>query len=135
MAVAESLTSGRLVSELGRAPDAATWLRGGVTAYATEVKQRVLGVSPGPVVTALCAEEMAAGAARVLESDVAVSTTGVGGPDPAEGHEPGTVFIGWSVGGRTGSELYTFDADPAGVVEASVSAALRDLLQAMEGAR
>ena len=134
VAVAESLTSGLLVSTLGAAEDASEWLRGGVVAYATPVKQKVLAVSPGPVVSARCAEEMAAGVAAHLDADAAVATTGVGGPDSEEGREPGTVYIGWWVHGQAGSELYTFDGSPEEVLEATVAAALADLLRAMDAA-
>ena len=134
VAVAESLTSGLLVSALGAAENASEWLRGGVVAYATAVKQKVLAVSPGPVVSARCAEEMAAGVAAQLDADAAVATTGVGGPDSEEGREPGTVYIGWWVHGRAGSRLYHFDGTPEEVLEATVAAALADLLRAMDAA-
>lgn len=134
VAVAESLTCGLLVSALGAADDASEWLRGGVVAYSTAVKQKVLGVSPGPVVSARCAEEMAAGVAARLDADAAVATTGVGGPDGEEGRDPGTVYIGWWVRGRAGSKLYRFDGTPEEVLEATVAAALTDLLRAMDAA-
>jgi nicotinamide-nucleotide amidase len=134
VAVAESLTSGLLVSALGAAEDASEWLRGGVVAYATAVKQKVLAVSPGPVVSARCAEEMAAGVAAQLDADAAVATTGVGGPDSEEGREPGTVYIGWWVRGRAGSRQYSFAGTPEAVLEATVAAALTDLLRAMDAA-
>lgn len=132
VAVAESLTCGLLVSTLGRADNASQWLRGGVVAYSTDVKRSVLSVSPGPVVSAQCAEEMAAGVASLLEANVTVATTGVGGPEPEEGHDPGTVYIGWSSRGITGSALYNFTGSPEEVVEATVSAALAHLLRAIE---
>jgi len=78
VAVAESLTSGRLASALGEAPDASEWFRGAVVAYASAVKFDVLGVTPGPVVTASCAREMATGARNLLAADVSVAGTGVG---------------------------------------------------------
>lgn len=130
--VAESLTSGALVSELGRAQDASQWLRGGITAYAPAVKHRLLEVTPGPLVSARCAEEMATGAASVLDADIVVSTTGVGGPDAEEGREPGTVYLGWCVRGRIGSELCEFEGSPADVVHATVSAALERLVRELE---
>ncbi|MGC4938171.1 CinA family protein [Kribbella sp. DT2] len=52
VAVAESLTSGSLACQLGAATDASDWFAGGVVAYTTAVKVGVLGVDPGPVVTA-----------------------------------------------------------------------------------
>lgn len=135
VAVAESLTCGLLLSELGRAEGASTWLRGGVVAYATDVKRQVLGISPGPVVSAQCAEEMAAGAARLLGADAVVATTGVGGPGTEEGQEPGTVYLGWWFRGRAGSERHVFDGDPTDVVEHTVRAALALLLSTLEPAR
>ena len=128
VAVAESLTSGILSSELGKGPDAAEWLKGGVVAYTPQVKQAVLDVTPGPVVTGRCAEEMAEGVARLFGADAAVATTGVGGPDPAEGKEPGTVFLGWWHDGRSGSREHHFDGDPAHVLRLTVDAGLDMLL-------
>jgi competence/damage-inducible protein cinA C-terminal domain len=98
IAAAESLTGGLVCSALVDVPGASAVLRGSVTAYATELKAQVLGVdaarlaSVGPV-DAQVAQEMADGAAQLLGADVAVATTGVAGPGPADGHEAGTVYI------------------------------------------
>ena len=98
IAAAESLTGGLVCSALVDVPGASAVLRGRVTAYATELKAQVLGVdaarlaSVGPV-DAQVAQEMADGAAQLLGADVAVATTGVAGPGPADGHEAGTVYI------------------------------------------
>lgn len=129
VAVAESLTCGRVVSELGRGEAAADWLRGGVVAYSSEVKREVLGVSPGPVVSARCAEEMAAGVARVMGADIAVATTGVGGPGADEGRPARTVYLGWWFRGRSGTEFHRFEGDPTDVVEQTVATALELLLR------
>jgi nicotinamide-nucleotide amidase len=94
LAVAESLTGGLVASRVVNVAGASAWFRGGVVAYDEEVKVALLGVAPGPVVSARCAQEMAVGVARALGADVGLSTTGVAGPDPLEGHPPGTVFIG-----------------------------------------
>jgi nicotinamide-nucleotide amidase len=134
IATAESLTCGLVTSELGKGPDAAQWLRGGVVAYSTAVKQDVLGVRPGPVVTTRCAEQMASGAARLLRADVSVSTTGAGGPDPVEGKQPGTVHLGWWHQGRSGTRSYQFDGDPERVVESTVQASLELLLSIISDA-
>lgn len=134
VAAAESLTSGLLLSALGRGEQAADWLRGGVVAYSTEVKHTVLGVTPGPVVTARCADEMAEGVARLLQAGVAVSTTGVGGPDAEEGEPPGTVHLGWWRDGRSGTEAHRFEGSPSDVVEQTVLAALRLLQSVLDDA-
>jgi nicotinamide-nucleotide amidase len=95
---AESLTCGSVAAALGSGPDAAVWFGGGVVAYPERVKYDVLGVDEGPVVTQQCAEQMAQGARRLLGGDVAIATTGVGGPGPSEGREAGTVFVAVSSG-------------------------------------
>ncbi|WP_330335218.1 CinA family protein [Streptomyces sp. NBC_00536] len=98
VAVAESLTGGLVAAELTSVPGASRSFRGSVTAYATELKQRVLGVDAGLLaahgaVNAQVAEEMAAGVRRVLDASWGISTTGVAGPEPQDGQPVGTVFI------------------------------------------
>ncbi|MGO9197139.1 MAG: competence/damage-inducible protein A [Acidimicrobiales bacterium] len=94
LGVAESLTGGLMASRVVSVPGASEWFAGGVVAYATAVKESVLGVPPGPVVSSEAAAAMAEGARNVLKADVTLSTTGVAGPSEQEGHRPGTVFIG-----------------------------------------
>lgn len=133
VAVAESLACGMLASTLGRGPHARDWLCGGVVSYTPEVKQSVLGVTPGPVVTARCAQEMAAGVRELLGADLAVSTTGVGGPDPQEGRPAGTVFLGWCDARGTGFEEHRFDGDPQDVLDQTTHAALDLVVRLLEG--
>ncbi|HST86437.1 MAG TPA: CinA family protein, partial [Kineosporiaceae bacterium] len=87
--VAESLTSGRIASYLGAAEAASDWFCGGVVAYTSDVKYKVLDVDQGPVITASCARQMAHGVANLMGSDLALSVTGVGGPDPVEDQPTG----------------------------------------------
>ncbi|MFW6775164.1 CinA family protein [Nocardioides sp. CPCC 205120] len=130
LAVAESLTGGRLAAALTGVPGASRVFRGGVVAYATEVKVAVLGVPTAVleadgVVSARCAAAMAAGVRRLLGATWGISTTGVAGPDGQEGHPPGTVFVG--VAGPTGSaraERLHLAGDRAAIQEASVAGAL-----------
>ena len=98
--VAESLTGGLLASRLVDVPGASRWFRGAVVSYATEVKQSVLGVPPGPVVSPDAARQMAEGARRVLGSDVGLGITVVAGPDEQDGQPAGTVFAGLALPGR-----------------------------------
>jgi nicotinamide-nucleotide amidase len=99
LAVAESLTGGMIASRLVDVEGASAWFRGGVVAYATEVKHRVLGVAPGPAVSEETARQMAEGVRRVLEADVGLAITGVAGPTGQEGRSPGTVFVGLAIVG------------------------------------
>ena len=98
LAVAESVTGGLIASRLVNVAGASQWFRGGVVSYASEVKFDVLGVTPGPVVTPEAAKEMAVGVRRVLGSDIALSVTGVAGPESQDGVAAGTVFVGLAVG-------------------------------------
>jgi nicotinamide-nucleotide amidase len=95
---AESLTGGSVSARLAGVPGASASFVGAVVAYSEAIKRDVLGVSQatieGPgVVSEACAREMAAGARRLLGADVALSLTGVAGPDPHAGHEPGLIWI------------------------------------------
>jgi nicotinamide-nucleotide amidase len=98
VAVAESLTGGLVVADLVAIPGASAVVRGGVVAYATELKHDLLGVdaallAAGGPVQALVAEQMAAGVRARLGADIGLATTGVAGPDPQDGHQPGEVWI------------------------------------------
>jgi PncC family amidohydrolase len=98
LAVAESLTGGRLAASFTAVPGASRVFRGGVVSYATDVKRDVLGVSAAlideqGVVSADVASAMAHGVRRLLDADVALATTGVAGPDRQEGKPVGTVYV------------------------------------------
>jgi len=98
VAVAESLTGGLVVARLVDVPGASAVVRGGIVAYATELKASLLGVDAallarvGAVDPAVAAE-MAEGVRRRLGATWGVATTGVAGPDPQDGHAPGTAYV------------------------------------------
>lgn len=136
IAVAESLTSGLLASRIGEGEEAAEWFCGALVAYRTDVKVDVLGVPEGTdPCSADCARQLARGVRTLLHADVAVSTTGVGGPDPEDGHPPGTVFVGWADATGSGAELLHLDGDPDEVLHATVERALERLVRVAERAR
>lgn len=98
VAVAESLTGGQAVARLVDVPGASRTVRGGVVAYATDVKRSVLGVDAALLaaegaVHPEVARQMAHGVRAVVGADVGLATTGVAGPDPQDGREPGTVHV------------------------------------------
>ena len=99
LGLAESLTGGLAASRLVNVVGASAWFRGSVVSYASDVKFDLLGVAEGPVVSAAAAEAMADGARRVLGADVGLAITGVAGPDPQDGQDPGTVFVGLALPG------------------------------------
>lgn len=131
VAVAESLTSGRIATRLGAAPSAATWFRGCLVSYHDEVKHEVLDVDDGPVVTDSAARQMASGVARLLGADLAVATTGAGGPDGQDGQPPGTVFIGLHAGDDVQCREFHFEGEPPEVLDQTTEAALEMLRAAL----
>ena len=98
LGTAESCTGGLIAKRLTDVPGAAAAFKGGVVSYHCEVKAGVLGVSQALLdergaVCAEVAEEMAQGARKALGVDLAVSATGVAGPDPDErGNPVGLVY-------------------------------------------
>lgn len=133
IAVAESLTVGRVSSMLGRGEQASQWYRGAVVAYAEDVKFSVLGVTPGPVVTDRCAREMAEGVRRLLRADVALGITGVGGPGPDEDCPAGTVHLAVATAGSTRSLHACLPGDPSEVVAEATSLCLGELVRELSG--
>jgi nicotinamide-nucleotide amidase len=134
VAVAESLTGGMVAMALASAPDSSTWFRGSLVAYHSDVKHEVLGVRPGPVVSAEAAAAMATGVRRMLRADVVVAVTGSGGPGPQDGRDPGTIFLALDSGDNAQRLVrLTIDADdPERVCETSAATALRILAQGLE---
>jgi nicotinamide-nucleotide amidase len=124
VAVAESLTSGSLGCHLGAAEESSQWFRGGVIAYTSDVKFSVLGVDLGPVITPGCARQMASGVANLMDADIGVALTGVGGPGPEEGKPEGTVFIAIVADDGEQVEEHHFSGGPAAVVYAATHQAL-----------
>ena len=100
LGTAESCTGGLAAKRFTDLPGASAVFRGGVVSYATEVKHTVLGVDQALLdeygaVSEPTARAMAEGARKVLGCDLALSFTGVAGPDPDERDNPvGLVFIG-----------------------------------------
>jgi len=99
LATAESCTGGLVGARLTEVPGASDVFLGAVVAYANEVKESALGVktetlSEHGAVSAECALELAQGARRALGADIAVSVTGIAGPDGGSAEKPvGLVFF------------------------------------------
>jgi nicotinamide-nucleotide amidase len=129
--VAESLTCGHLAATLGTAPETSSWFRGGIVAYATAVKQDLLGLEDDRVVTDACARQMARAAAGLLGADAVVSATGVGGPGSEEGEPAGTVYVATSVSGHVESHRLQLEGGPPEVLDQAVSACLQLLESAI----
>ena len=113
--VAESLTGGMVVAALVSVPGASAVVRGGVVAYAPDIKGSLLKVPAAVLrqhgtVSRQCAEAMSRGACEALGATFALSTTGVAGPDPSEGHAAGTVHLAVSARVEGREEVTTHQA-------------------------
>lgn len=137
VATAESLTGGLLGAALTSVPGSSAVYRGGVVAYATELKHTLLGVDAGLLATAgpvnaATAAQMAAGVRDRLGADCGVATTGVAGPGPQDGHPAGEVHVAvaWPAGTATLAPRLTGDRDQ--VRAATVEAVLRLLTRSVD---
>ena len=105
-AAAESCTGGDIARRFTELPGASAFFKGGVVSYVNEVKESMLGVDAAVLaektaVSREVAAAMAEGVRARLKTDMAVSVTGLAGPDGDGVHEVGTVFIGLAVEGQT----------------------------------
>lgn len=137
LAVAESLTGGLLGDLLTSVPGSSSFFAGGVIAYATEVKENLLGVQPTTiasdgVVSAAAAREMAAGALDAVGATWAVSTTGVAGPEPQEDKPVGLVYVGVAGPRETVREL-RIEGDRATIRRQACEEALVTLIKTVNG--
>ncbi len=138
VALAESLTGGGLAQRLTSAEGASDYFCGSAVVYTADAKRDLLGVrqetidGPG-VVSEECAREMAAGARRVFGADVAVSLTGVAGPDPHDGKPPGDVWVALDAGDVQTARHLRAPGDRAQVVRWSQQAGLDILRRFLEG--
>ncbi|AWN21693.1 competence/damage-inducible protein A [Streptococcus sobrinus] len=107
---AESLTAGLFQATLADFSGASNVFNGGFVTYSMEEKSKMLDIPLADlqahgVVSAFTAEAMAAGARSKTGADIAVSLTGVAGPDSLEGQPAGTVFLGLATADSLESHL------------------------------
>lgn len=134
IATAESCTGGSLAALLTELPGSSSMLERGFVTYSNDAKTEMLGVPAGLIaargaVSAIVAAAMAQGALQHSQADVAVSITGIAGPDGGTEDKPvGTVYLAGMMKGREPEmEHHLFEGDRNAVRAASVSAALQIL--------
>ena len=114
ISAAESLTAGAFQAALGDVPGVSAYFKGGFVTYALATKAAFLNIdarqlSEHGVVSEFTAKAMAEHARQRAAADIAVSFTGVAGPDKLEGQPAGTVWIGLArLGEKPIAQVYHF---------------------------
>ena len=138
LALAESCTGGMVSHLVTNIPGSSDYFLGGVTAYAYEAKEQLLGVRHETLVkygavspeTAL---EMAIGVRRVLHADIAASVTGIAGPGGGMPNKPvGLVWIALSTPSGDQAHRYVFDGSRLEIKKFSAEQVLRLLVEYLQ---
>ena len=138
-ATAESCTGGGVGSAITAVPGSSAVFAGGVISYSNDVKREVLGVSAETLATvgavsAETAAQMAEGARRLLKTDLAVSLTGIAGPDGGSAEKPvGLVWFGLATADGVRTEKAIFRGDREGIRSNAIVHALGMLTIAASG--
>ena len=139
MATAESCTGGWVAKCCTELPGSSVWFDRGFVTYSNRAKAQMLGVpnvdlETHGAVSAEVAAAMALGARREAGVEVAISTTGIAGPDGGTAEKPvGLVHFGWSISGQEVScDAVVFAGDRDAVRRQTVLHALEGLVARLE---
>jgi len=138
LALAESCTGGLIGDRITNVPGSSEYFLGGLVAYANEAKVALLGVSWDTLNTkgAVSQEtvlEMARGARRILNTDIAVAVTGIAGPGGGTPEKPvGTTWIGLVAKQGEWTRLFQFSGNREQNKISSANAALQMLLDYLQ---
>jgi PncC family amidohydrolase len=141
IAVAESCTGGLIAHRLTNVPGSSAYFIGGVVAYANEVKEQVLGVSGDTLaahgaISEETVREMARGARRLFDTDVAISSTGIAGPTGGTPEKPvGLVYVALTAHDIERCERHLWQGDRLENKRQTAEAALDLLCQYLEARR
>lgn len=133
LATSESCTGGLLAGRIINVAGVSEVYKEGFITYTNKSKRKRLDVSKSTLkkygaVSRQTAKEMAAGTALAADADIAISITGIAGPDGGTEEKPvGLVFIGIFIAGKVYVEEYHFEGDRQQIREAAVDAALLEL--------
>ena len=134
MATAESCTGGWIAEVVTQTAGSSAWFDCGFVTYSNEAKQKLLGVAARTLATHGAVSEataaaMVEGALARSAADVALSVTGIAGPDGGSADKPvGTVCFGWCrKGEKPRTATHHFPGDRAEVRRQSVVFALENL--------
>ncbi|MFT6990051.1 MAG: nicotinamide-nucleotide amidase [Paraglaciecola sp.] len=132
---AESCTGGGVGYVITSISGSSAWFKKGFITYSNDAKQDMLGVSEHTLieygaVSAATVEEMAAGAAKHANAEVAIAISGVAGPDGGTPDKPvGTVWFGFFINGKSISQKQLIDGDRQTVRIKAIEFALSNTLK------
>ncbi len=138
LAIAESCTGGLVGHRITNVPDSSDYFIGGIVAYAYEAKVALLGVSWDTLhkygaVSRETVLEMAAGARRVLGTDIAVSVSGIAGPGGGLPNKPvGTIWVGLAAPEGKWARTFCFPGNREQNKALSAEAALQFVMDYLE---
>ncbi len=141
ISVAESCTGGLIAHRLTNVSGSSAYFVGGVVAYANQAKERLLGVSGQTLATdgavsEACARQMAGGARRLFDTDVALSSTGIAGPTGGTPEKPvGLVYVALSAEDVERCEQHLWQGDRLENKRQTAEAALEMLRQYLKARR
>ncbi len=135
VSLAESCTGGLVAASLTDISGSSKIFRGSAVTYSNEAKRDILGIDAQIIeeygaVSSQCAEKMAEGSRKAFVSDIALSITGIAGPDGGSKDKPvGTVWFGISEENETFSFKKKFIGDRAEIRGLALNQALVSLLE------
>jgi PncC family amidohydrolase len=136
IATAESCTGGLVAKMITDVSGSSAVFEYGVVTYSNRAKTDLLGVSETTLATfgavsEETAKEMALGALKLSGADIALSVTGVAGPEPSEGKPVGTVCIGVATKDKVLAKTFVFGGKRSDVRRQSAKIALNMALWAL----
>ena len=138
LGIAESCTGGKIAGLITSIPGSSAYFKGGVVSYSNEIKCSVLGVSQSDLdsfgaVSEQVVRQMSVGAQRVLNTDCAIATSGIAGPDGGSIEKPvGTVWIAVSYKEKTITRKFQFSGNREENILSSAQAGINMLLEALD---
>lgn len=139
LALAESCTGGLVGHRVTNVSGSSVYFSGGVVAYSYEAKVKTLGVSWDTLngfgaVSSETVLEMARGAKKLMDADIAVSVSGIAGPGGGTADKPvGTTWVGLAANDGEWSREFHFEGDREQNKTSSADAALQILLDYLQG--
>ena len=135
LSVAESCSGGAIASSITSLSGASEYFKGGVVAYSNTIKENMLGVSGDTLskygaVSEETAKEMVLGVLYKMDTDYAIATTGIAGPNGGTAEKPvGTVWIAVASKNKVHTQKMSYGNDRLRTIERTTNQAFSNLLK------